>query len=326
MLKVGLIGCGGIGAVHAECWLMNSDVAKLVAVADVDEEKTGKYAERSGAKVYKDGFELLANEELDVVDICLPTFLHARYLVKAMETVPNVIVEKPICLHEEEAQQILEAQEKTGALVQVGHVVRFAEAYRYLKETVDSGKYGSVVAADFSRISPRPMWMKGHDDRDRTGTMVVDMHIHDVDYIRYLMGGEPDEISTNAVKDADGIPQHIWTCYRYGNAVLTAEGSWNYPVNMPFAQTFRVRLENAALILDEKSVLNVYPEDGEPYVADLATDERDLGINVSDMQLYTNEFNYFIDTILTQKRDGIASLSEAVASFRLAVKEMEAIS
>lgn len=325
MLKVGLIGCGGIGAVHAECWLMNHDVAQVVAIADVDVEKANQYADRSGAKVYQDGFELLANEELDVVDICLPTFLHAKYLVKAMESVPNVIVEKPVCLKEEEVKQILEVQEKTGALVQVGHVVRFAEAYRYLKKAVDSGAYGNVVAANFARISPRPMWMKGHDDRNRTGTMVLDMHVHDVDFIRYLMGGDPDKMDTCAVRDDAGVPQHIWTCYHYGNAVLTAEGSWNYPVNMPFAQTFRVRLEKAALILDEKGVLTVYPENGEGFVPELATDERDLGINVSDMQIYINEFDYFIDTIQAQNRHGIASLSEAVASFRLAERELEAI-
>ena len=325
MLRVGLIGCGGIGAVHAECWLMNCDVAQLVAIADVDEERTSQYATRSGAKVYQDGFKLLANEELDVIDICLPTFLHARYLVKAMECVPNVIVEKPVCLHENEIQQILEVQERTGTLVQVGHVVRFAEAYRYLKETVDSGIYGKVVTANFARISPRPMWMKGHDDRNRTGTMVLDMHIHDVDYIRYLMGGDPDKMDTCTVKDDDGIPQHIWSCYRYGNAVLTAEGSWNYPTNMPFAQTYRVRLEKAALILDEKGTLTVYPEEGESFIPKLQTDERDLGINVSDMQIYINEFDYFIESILKQRREGIASLSEAVASFRLAVKELEAM-
>ena len=226
-------------------------------------------------------------------------------------------------LKEEEVRQILEQQEKTGALVQVGHVVRFTEAYRYLKEAVSAGTYGKVIAADFARISPRPMWMKGHDDRDRTGTMALDMHIHDVDYIRYLMNGEPDDVQTWAVKDKEGIVQHVWSSYHYGGTVLTAEGSWDYPVNMPFAQSFRVRLEKAAFVLEENGVLTVYPEDGEKIVPHLATDVRDLGINVSDMKPYLNEMQYFVEAILEQKEDGIASLAEAAASFRLANKELE---
>lgn len=323
MLRVGLIGCGGIGAVHAECWLSMNEKVQVVAIADVDIERATRYAARAGAKVYQDGFKLLEQEELDVVDICLPTFLHAGYVIKAMDHVKNVIVEKPLCLKEEEVQQILDKQKETRAIVQVGHVVRFTEAYRYLKETVDSGVYGKVIAADFSRLSPRPMWMKGHDDRNRTGTMALDMHIHDVDYIRYLMNGEPDDVQTWAVKDKEGIVQHVWSGYHYGETVLTAEGSWDYPVNMPFAQSFRVRLEKAALVLEENGVLTVYPEDGEKIVPHLATDVRDLGINVSDMKPYLNEMHYFVEAILEQKEDGIASLAEAAASFRLASKELE---
>lgn len=323
MLKVGLIGCGGIGAVHAECWLSMGDVARVVAIADVDEERANQYARRAGAKVYQDGLKLMELEELDVVDICLPTFLHAKYVIQAMEYVKNIIVEKPLCLREEEVQQILDKQEQTGALVQVGHVVRFTEAYRYLKEAVELETYGKVIAADFSRLSPRPMWMKGHDDRNRTGTMALDMHIHDVDYVRYLMNGEPDDVQTFAVKDGAGIVQHIWSSYRYGTAVLTTEGSWDYPVNMPFAQNFRVRLEKAAFVLGEDGVLTVYPEDGDKFVPHLETDVRDLGINVSDMQPYLNEMRYFVEAILEQNTDGIASLAEAAASFRLANKELE---
>lgn len=324
MLKVGLIGCGGIGAVHARCWLAMGDKVQLAVIADLDTKRAQEFAEKSNAKVYADGLELLKEEELDVVDICVPTFLHTTYVMKAMERVKNVIVEKPVCLKEEEAQMLLEAREKTGALVQVAHVVRFMDAYRYLKEIVSTGTYGKVVAGKFSRISPRPMWMKGHDDIDRTGTMTVDMHIHDVDYIRYLMEGEPDDIASWSVKDQEGIVQHIWSSYRYGDALLTAEGSWDYPSGLPFAQTFRVRLERAAVVLDEAGVLTVYPEEGGKLIPQLgAKEEMDLGINVSDLGPYMNEIKYFVETIETGNREGIASLSEAVASFKLAWRELK---
>lgn len=324
MIRVGLIGCGGIGAVHAECWLAMKDKVRLVAVADMNEERAQKYADKAGGQMYRDGRELLENEELDVVDICVPTFLHADYLEWAMAKVKNVIVEKPVCLTEAEAERILEAEKKSGALVQVAHVVRFTDAYAYLKKVVEDGTYGKVVAGDFARLSPRPTWMVGHDDVNRTGSMALDLHIHDVDFVRYLMNGDPDSIQTSSVKDENGIVQHIWTSYKYGDVVLMAEGSWNYTAGMPFAQTFRVRLERATVVLGEDGALKVYPEQGGVILPEIgAKEEMDMGINVSDMGPYLNEIKYFIETIETQNFNGIVPLSEAIASFRLAKKEME---
>lgn len=327
MLKVGLIGCGGIGAVHAQCWLSMGDEVQLVAIADVSTERAQKYAVKSGARIYADGKAMLDEETLDVVDICVPTFLHAQYVIHAMEKTANIIVEKPICLNEEQAKQLLDAQNRTGAFVQVAHVVRFTDAYVYLKEIVDSGRYGKVIAGNFSRISPRPLWMKGHDDVDRTGSMALDMHIHDVDYVRYLMGREPEGFTSFGVRDQNGIIQHIWTSYRYGEAVLVAEGSWDYPEKFPFAATFRVRLQRAALVLDEEGVLTVYPEEGEKFLPDLSPrDIKELGINVSDLGPYLKELRYFTEMIESGKRKGIATLSEAVASCRLVWEEMKRFS
>ena len=324
MLKVGVIGVGGIGAVHAECWIALSDKVRLVAVADMCTEKTIKYADRIGARVYADGKELLEKEELDIVDICVPTFLHADYVIQATQYVKNIMVEKPVCLKEREAKLLLEAQENSGARIQVGHVVRFTAAYKYLKEIVSSGKFGSVVAGQFSRISPRPVWMKGHDEMERTGTMALDMHIHDADYIRYMMDGEPEKIDSWGVRNEEGIIQHIWTSYRYGKAILIAEASWDYPTSFSFAATYRVKLEEAAIVLDENGIVTVYPAIGVPFIPDLELPViMDMGINVSDMGPYLSEIRYFLDNIINDSQEEIASLSEAVASFRMVRKELD---
>ncbi len=296
------------------------------AVADTCTEKALKYADRAGARIYADGKELLEKEELNIIDICVPTFLHADYVIQATKRVKNIMVEKPVCLKESEAKLLLEAQENSGARIQVGHVVRFTAAYKYLKEIVSFGKFGSVVAGQFSRISPRPVWMKGHDEIERTGTMALDMHIHDADYIRYLMDGEPEKIDSWGVRNEEGIIQHIWTSYRYGQAMLIAEASWDYPTSFPFAATFRVKLEHAAIVLDQKGILTVYPAEGTPFTPDLASPViMDMGINVSDMGPYLNEIQYFLDTVINDTPEGIASLTEAVASFRMVRKELELV-
>lgn len=324
MLKVGLIGCGGVGSIHAKCWAALEECVQLTAIADTDVEKASKCAKAPGARVYKDGYELLEEEELDIVDICVPTFLHAEYCIKAMEHVKNIIVEKPLCLKEAQIQKLLEVQKRTGAFVQVAHVVRFTDTYRFLKDLVTDGKYGKVVSGYFARISPRPMWMKGHDDMDRTGSMTMDMHIHDADYICYLMGRQPDDVKVQAVKDKNGIIQHIWTSYQFEDTVLQAEGSWDYPADFPFTQAYRVRLEKAAVVLAADGTLTVYPEDGERWAPQLGEKRKlDLGINVSDIGPYLNEIKYFTQVILEGKKESIVSLEEAAASVRLVRKELE---
>ena len=156
--------------------------------------------------------------------------------------------------------------------------------------------------------------------------MGLDMHIHDADYIRYLMDGEPDKLDTWGTRDENGSVQHIWSSYRYGNTLLIAEASWDYPANLPFAATYRVKLEHAAVVLDAQGTVTVYPAEGEPFAPDLEPAMiMDLGINVSDMRPYYNEISYFTEAILHNSPDGIASLSEAITSFRLVHKELELI-
>ena len=92
MLKIGLVGVGGISGAHIPAWEAMED-AELVAICDIRTERMEKYPEK---RHYTDYEEMLNNEELDILDICLPTYLHADFAVKAMEKGINVICEKPI--------------------------------------------------------------------------------------------------------------------------------------------------------------------------------------------------------------------------------------
>ena len=109
MLKVGIIGCGAMGSLHATCWLALPEHAELVAIADVDGKKAEEIIKKHpNIKLYSTGEELLeAENELDVIDICVPTFLHTKYAVDAMKKVKNVFIEKPVCLNEQEAELLL---------------------------------------------------------------------------------------------------------------------------------------------------------------------------------------------------------------------------
>ncbi len=329
MLKVGLIGCGGMGSVHARSWLELSDRVQLTAIADPQPEKAKEFCEKTGAKLYPSGEELLKNEQLDIADICVPTFLHTQYAVAAMEKGVNVFCEKPLCLNQSEAELLLKTKEKTGVQFQVGQVIRFWDEYRFVKHAADSGTFGKVLSGVFTRLSPNPKWSweNWFNDYTRSGTMALDLHVHDVDFIRYLMGREPDEFHTVCTRDTGGVLQQIFTSFQYGDAIFTAEGCWDYPDSFPFSMSFRIKFEKATVTYKSDETLMVYPETGEAYEPQLEqmnAEDINSGINVSNQGAYTNELRFFADLVSNGVKQEIAPLSEGVKSVLLALKEIDA--
>ena len=107
MLKVGLIGCGFMGAMHANCY-KNIEGVELVAFADLRKEKAEELAAGTNATIYSDGKDLIASADVDIIDICLPTYLHAEYAMAAMDKVKYVFVEKPVALTVAEGKAMIE--------------------------------------------------------------------------------------------------------------------------------------------------------------------------------------------------------------------------
>lgn len=328
LLKIGLLGCGGMGLKHADCYAALKDVAQVVAVADLDSEKADKAAEILDAKVYKSATELLDNEKPDIIDVCLPTFLHAEYALIAMEKGCNVFMEKPVCLNMDEAKSLLEMQKKKGVKVQVGHVIRFWNEYVWVKNALVSGKYGKIKSASFRRLSPKPVWgwKNWFSNYELSGTVVQDLHIHDADFVRYLMG-EPENVNAYATRDDDGVIQGIMAVYQYGDALITAESAWDFPEKYPFCADFQVKFERATAVLD-KNGLTVYPIDGEPFSPDFKSmklESSDSNLNVSGSDAYYNELRHFIELVEKGNDSEIAPLSEGVKTLELIEKEIKLV-
>ena len=327
MIKVGLIGCGFMGGMHAACYAALADLdVKVTAVADVRPEFAAKLA--NGAEIYATGMELIEKADVDVVDVCLPTHLHAAHAVAAMKAGKNVFVEKPVAFKDEDMELILATEKETGAKVQVGQVIRQWSEYVWLKGVVDAGTFGKVKHAMFRRLSSWPDWAwEGWLHQvDKSGGVAVDMHVHDVDYVRYILG-EPDVVKAHAHRDAEGAIQQINAVYGYGNDVSVAvEAGWEYPATFPFTAGFRVKFEKATVVLDA-GVLTVYPVDGAAYNPELEeefTGENDIGGNVSSLGGYYNELKYFVEGLQGKNDLSVATVSEAVKSVQLVKREIEA--
>ena len=327
MIKVGLIGCGFMGGMHSACYAALANLGvKVTAVADVRRE----YAENlaNGAEMYATGMELIEKADVDVVDVCLPTHLHAAHAVAAMKAGRNVFVEKPIAFKDEDMELILATEKETGAKVQVGQVIRQWTEYVWLKKTVDAGTFGKIQHAMFRRMSSRPEWAwEGWLHQvDKSGGVAVDMHVHDVDFVRYIMG-EPDVVKAHAHRDAEGVIQQINAVYGYGSNVSVAvESGWDYPADFPFTADFRVKFEKATVI-GGGGVVNVYPVGGAAYQAELEEEfqgDNDIGGNISSLGGYYNELKYFVEGLQGKNDLSVATVSEAIKSVQLVKREIEA--
>lgn len=294
MLKVGLVGVGGISGAHIPVW-EEMENAELIALCDIRPERMEKY---SGKRCYTDFDEMLEKEEFDIIDICLPTYLHADFAVKAMEKGINVITEKPISLKEEDVERVYSTAEKNGVKFMVAQVLRFWPEYVLLKEIYDSERYGKLLSGTMIRLGGMPKWSWDGwmADEKRSGLVPFDLHIHDLDFMVYAFG-TPEVKHQFRSKRPD--QDYISLVYDFGEFSINSEASW-YAPDYPFAAEFRFQFEDA-VVTNEKGKMTVYLKDNT--IIDLSQEaEGDTGsINLPKSNAYANEIIYFADCVINNK-------------------------
>lgn len=326
MIKIGIIGFGFMGNMHASCY-KQIPCAKVTAVAGLKSENDAEVLGKD-VEIFESGIELIEKGDVDVVDICLPTFLHTSHAVAAMKNGKHVFLEKPVCLTREDCELLLKTQKETGAIVQVGHIVRFLDEYKYIKDVYDRRDYGEILSATFRRRSAHPAWTFNNwlHDPQKSGTVVHDLHIHDADFVRYLLG-EPDKFVAHAARNKHGLISHFFSTFFYKDVCVSFEAGWDFPEDLPFDASFCVRFEKATFILDATS-FKVYYEGGgheDVVIKNEFEAKTDLGGNISDLGGYYNELKYFIDKIAGGQEPEIAPLSEGVKSVLLMLDEVESV-
>ena len=326
MLKVGLIGCGFMGTMHANCY-KNIPGVELAAVADIRNEKAAELAAGTSAVIYADGKDLIAQADVDVIDICLPTYLHAEYALLAMDKVKYLFVEKPVTLTVAESEALMEKSAKTGCNVQVGQVIRFWDEYVVLRQMIQENRYGKVVNANFRRISPSPDWGWNNwlHDISLSGGAAQDLHIHDVDYVLSVFS-EPKSLSSvrNQIGEKNA---YINTVMNFGDFVVGVEGTWDLPGAYPFTASFRVVFENAVVENAGGQFMLYTAEGAQP----IEIPKKEMVVqggtqgNISDLGGYYNELVYFAQQAQAGAPIEQANIADAAASLKfLLEKELQA--
>jgi len=296
MLKIGLIGCGFMGRMHANVYSVLPD-AELTVAFDALPDKLESYAQQFGCRA-AGSYEELLGSDIDAVDICLPTDLHAQATVQAARAGKHVFCEKPMAMNDEEAGAMVRACEEAGTSLMIGHCIRFWPEYVELKKMVDDGRYGRLLSATFVRYGEFPSWSTDNwlADESRAGGGVLDMHIHDTDFAHFLLGS-PDQTVSFGTIDKTG-PCYVHTTMTFGETVVHLEGGWNLPPKTPFRMAFRATFERGAAIMDG-GPLTVTSHDHDPIVPEFPKMQASGGGNISDLGGYYHEIRYFVDRVST---------------------------
>ena len=325
MVKVGLIGAGFMGHMHGNCYF-NLPGAELVAVADVREDQAAEVAQPHGAEVLQDAAALIARQDVDVVDVCLPTYLHAEWAVKAMAAGKHCLCEKPMALTSADAERMVQAADKAGVRFMVAHVIRFWPEYQVLKKTVEGGALGALLALSLTRVSPTPTWSWDNWllTPPKSGAALVDLHVHDADFVRYLLG-EPKGVEAQGTSKGGGW-DYVFAQYQYPNLAVSAEGGWNLPPGYPFCMSYRAVFERGTLEFStaHSPTLALYPAAGgveHPEVPKVEVQGGASGGNISDLGGYFLEIQYFVDCVERGRTPEVVTPEDACATVALVEKE-----
>lgn len=291
MLKVGLVGGGGISGAHIAAWKV-MDEAELVALCDVRSERMDQYPEQ---RHYIDFDEMLEKEELDIVDICLPTYLHADFAVKAMEQGIHVLCEKPLSLNSEDVDRVYSTAQRMHVNFMVAQVLRFWPEYMLIKELYDTHKYGRLLSGYMGRLNHTPGWSWDNwmKDQNRSGLVTFDLHIHDLDFIVYAFG-KPENVKSNRVRRPEQDCVNV--VYEFPDFYIETEAAW-YAGAFPFSAKYRFQFEKAVVSFENGKCI-IYEDNGN--IVDLTvTSEGDTGsINLPKSDAYTEEIRYFTKCVL----------------------------
>lgn len=329
MLNVGVIGLGMMGALHLDVYGRRDDV-RIVALSDTDpmrlsgqgsvNSNVGDQAESDRwfdeAKKYDDGYALIEDPEVQIVDICLPTPLHLEYAERALAAGKHVLVEKPPARTSDEAFQLAAAAEGAAGMAMPAMVMRFWPGWDWLKQAIDQRTYGAVLGAHFRRVichAGGPFYSDGN----ACGGALLDLHVHDVDFIHYCFG-MPKAVFSRGYSKISGEIDHVTTQYIYDEVPLvTAEGGWAMTEGFDLQMQYTVNFERATAQFELpgfKSQLNLYEPGHEPRMISL---DPEMG--------YTIEIDYFLDCVASNRPPETVTLREAAGSVAIVEAERRSI-
>ncbi len=305
-LKVGVIGVGGIANVHFPGW-KESPYAELVALSDLDAATLKRVGEAQGVSLlYEKPEDLIANKEIDIVDICTPNMYHRPLAVAALEAGKHVICEKPLAPTPADIQQMIEARDKSGKLLMTAQHFRFEGSSRALKAEIDRGVLGDVYHARswMLRRSGAPTRPGFIQKKHSGGGPCIDIGVHILDLTLWMMG-HPKPVSVSGITQAKL------------SKLPGAFSNWGGPIPdsfdvEEFAAAF-VRFDTGATLVLEVSWLLNHKTTGEDMQMWLYGDKGGAHWPANELLFTSNETRQHMNVQLTNKESGAPHAKECMA-------------
>ncbi len=321
MTRVGIVGLGFMGMVHYETYSKMPHV-DVVAMVDNDPVKLGgdwrgikgnfgpqgELMDLSEIATYESANGLIANPDVDVVDITLPPSFHADVAVDALRGGKHVFCEKPMAMSLDDCDRMVHAANKAERHLLIGHVLPFFPEYAWALREIRSGHHGRVTGASFKRVISDPTWLSNYWSAVQVGGPLLDLHVHDAHFIR-LACGMPDHVVSRGAR-RNGVPSHWHSLMTYDDSdcVVQATSGVIEQQGRPFLHGFEIRLEKATLVF-EFAVMG----DREEYLCpptilgyDGRVDQADLG-DGDPMLAFKSELDHVIRVVRGEAQpDGLS--------------------
>jgi predicted dehydrogenase len=320
-MRVGIVGTGFMGRTHAAAW--SATDAVIAGFVSKGLSAAQGLAEKYQGQVYSDLEALI--DDVDVVDVCSPTHLHREMVLAAAAAGKHVVCEKPLARTVAQGQEMVAACEKAGVKLFVAHVVRFFPEYAQAKSQVDAGAIGKPAILRLTRGSFQPK--KAVDnwfvDFEKSGGMVLDLMIHDLDYARWV-AGEVKSVFAKKVSSSNpgaGVDHGLVILTHRNGAISHVEGSWAYPAPM-FRTKFEIAGANGLIQQDSEKTAAIglhLHQEHDASVPDVPLPSSSLCENP-----FTTQIKAFYESLVQDKpvpvtgADGLAALQIALAAIESA--------
>lgn len=276
MVRIGVVGLGFMGYIHYLAAQKLSG-AKVAAVCSRDPVKLsgdwrsirgnfgppGAMMDLSAVKKYASLDDLLADPDIDLIDVCNPTAQHPDTAIRALRAGKHVLVEKAIALTTTDADLMVAEAKTANRLLMVAHVLPFFPEFAFAYEAVKGGRFGKLLGGHFTRVITKPDWSAAIGDADSTGGPAVDLHIHDTHFIG-LIAGVPKAVSSSGIVNGSSV-DYLTTNYLYGagGPAISCSSGAVATSGRPFVHGFEVYLEKATLAFSSGGTpLTVFHADG----------------------------------------------------------------
>ncbi|MCI9889875.1 Gfo/Idh/MocA family oxidoreductase [Micrococcales bacterium 31B] len=255
-LKVGIIGIGGISGTHVPGWNA-SEHAEIAGAADVNPAALEKFgAEQGITKLYSDANDLINDPDIDIIDVCTPNGMHAKFSIAALNAGKHVLCEKPLAPTPGEIEQMIEARDKSGKMLMTAQHFRYTDTAMALKQEIETGVLGDIYHARawMLRRAALPAWPGIMYKKNSFGGPCIDIGVHILDLTLWMMGNPKPVSVSGTAKTALALRDGAWT--KWGGDIPKDMD------NEDFAAAF-VRFENGATLMLEVSWLLHHDTDGE---------------------------------------------------------------